>query len=603
MRTAVRFVCLSLAGVLLGIPFADAEIKPYLLQQRYGHYAFPLGSSQVLILGGFVPGPSSTTAVEMYDYRSGKGKVLSPVPFVVGAAIQLTDDSLLVCEYDSLSAGQIPRRCAVYGMANDLWQPIDMPKEIGFNHFLVKLPHGSALIGGGWIRTTDGPYTSATITKSAYVLDPNSFQWRRVSDTINGWYRSAGVLLTDGRAFFAGGINTEIFDPTSGQWATAASADVVIRHGDQDRVSDPQLPLPGNKVLVLSESPHDKSQIYDASRNQWSGVPGLPSGIIGATMNVLPNGQVLIAGGYQVQIDIQVVGSATWLYDPRTGAVRQGASMTLPRSRHAGVVLPDGQVLLMGGIVQHYSDTAWINWYFCPGVHCPDVARFTEGVESFPWEPVFNGTLDPGYYIVATAQTRTGKGGFWGIELRSSGTLAGGLNFGGSLGDGINSDVGFGAFYLSTAQTVSTVIDIPGGSDASQGHFSMRIMDASGKTVAGPVQGGAHFELQQALQPGFYVLSIQSDVNWGSYLVSISAPKLDGGGSSGSLISRRMHDEPGFIAFYLDTRQEIAITLYNQNTYGVPRGAGEVILTLQQQLQGDSRKTLYQSGPGVLIGN
>jgi hypothetical protein len=64
-----------------------------------------------------------------------------------------------------------------------------------------------------------------------------------------------------------------------------------------------------------------------------------------------------------------------------------------------------------------------------------------------------------------------------------------------------------------------------------------------------------------------------------------------------------MHDEPGFIAFYLDTRQEIAITLYNQNTYGVPRGAGEVILTLQQQSQDNSRKTLFQSGPGILTGN
>ena len=147
------------------------------------------------------------------------------------------------------------------------------------------------------------------------------------------------------------------------------------------------------------------------------------------------------------------------------------------------------------------------------------------------------------------------------------------------------------------------MIDLPGGSDELKGHISLRILDASGKTVAGPVQGGAHVEIQQALQPGFYVLSIQSDVNYGGfYLISLNVPKLDGGGSTGSIISRWLL-APCFIAFYLDTRQEIAITLYNQNTYGVPRGAGEVILTLQQQQQGDSRKTLFQSGPGALTGN
>ena len=143
MRTAVQYICLFLAGALLGIPFADAEIKSYLLQQRYGLYAFPLGSSQVLIVGGFVPELSSTGEVEIYDYRSKRGKSLS-TPFVVDAAVQLTDGSLLACGYDRPRTGLTPGRCAIYWPAREHWQPIDMPQEIGSNHFLVKLPQDSA---------------------------------------------------------------------------------------------------------------------------------------------------------------------------------------------------------------------------------------------------------------------------------------------------------------------------------------------------------------------------------------------------------------------------------------------------------------------------
>jgi hypothetical protein len=50
------------------------------------------------------------------------------------------------------------------------------------------------------------------------------------------------------------------------------------------------------------------------------------------------------------------------------------------------------------------------------------------------------------------------------------------------------------------------------------------------------------------------------------------------------------------MGFYLATRQDVVITLHNQNSYGFPRGAGELILGLKDS----SGKVLFQSGPGAL---
>ena len=52
---------------------------------------------------------------------------------------------------------------------------------------------------------------------------------------------------------------------------------------------------------------------------------------------------------------------------------------------------------------------------------------------------------------------------------------------------------------------------------------------------------------------------------------------------------------PGYVAFYLPERQDVTIRLYNENTYGSPRGAGEVILTLYDS----SGKVIARSGPGA----
>jgi len=75
---------------------------------------------------------------------------------------------------------------------------------------------------------------------------------------------------------------------------------------------------------------------------------------IGATAVLLPNGKVLIAGGWQYPAgmlggDYYDYFSSAELYDPATGKFTPTGSMTTARAGAAATVLPDGRVLIVGG--------------------------------------------------------------------------------------------------------------------------------------------------------------------------------------------------------------------------------------------------------------
>jgi Galactose oxidase, central domain len=84
-----------------------------------------------------------------------------------------------------------------------------------------------------------------------------------------------------------------------------------------------------------------------------------PAGTFSATGNMLtarasqtatlcPNGKVLIAGGISQPLAAQGLSSAE-LYDPTAGTFSATGSMSVPRISHTATLLPDGRVLITGG--------------------------------------------------------------------------------------------------------------------------------------------------------------------------------------------------------------------------------------------------------------
>lgn len=89
---------------------------------------------------------------------------------------------------------------------------------------------------------------------------------------------------------------------------------------------------------------------FDPATN-LSTITGSPvTARIGATLSLLPNGTVLVAGGMGMTATGYAVLDTAEIYDPKSRSFRQIQSkMTVPRSGHTATVLVDGTVLLAGG--------------------------------------------------------------------------------------------------------------------------------------------------------------------------------------------------------------------------------------------------------------
>src|SRR5215469_13703358 len=105
----------------------------------------------------------------------------------------------------------------------------------------------------------------------------------------------------------------------------------------------PTPPFVAIVVLVLLQVA--ASPAVAQSSGTWALTGSLNTARTNHTSTLLPNGQVLVAGGKN---SAGFLASAE-LYNPSTGEWTVTGSMTTPRISHQATLLPNGQVLVSGG--------------------------------------------------------------------------------------------------------------------------------------------------------------------------------------------------------------------------------------------------------------
>jgi hypothetical protein len=160
------------------------------------------------------------------------------------------------------------------------------------------------------------------------------------------------VSLTDGRVFVTGGFgyagmlaSSEIYEPTRGNWVSAAPL-VSPRFGHTATL------LGNGQVLIagganLTAQYLDTAEVYDPPTNTWAIVAPMSQPRAFGTATLLPDGQVLVAGGRNAT-KATVLATAE-LYDPQTGTWTPAASMRTARYHFTATLLATGQVLVAGG--------------------------------------------------------------------------------------------------------------------------------------------------------------------------------------------------------------------------------------------------------------
>jgi hypothetical protein len=178
-----------------------------------------------------------------------------------------------------------------------------------------------------------------------------------VGDMAAARFDHTATLLPDGRVLIVGGLerngviqsSAELFDPATGRFAPAGK--LQSRRGWGITAA----PLPGGRVLIAgganasycgAECYLQSAELYDSSTNSFVPTGSMSVPRAGATALLLPNGNVLVVGGNELS-GLHSHATAE-LYHPQTGVFSPAGELPIADAAPQLVLLKTGQVLVIG---------------------------------------------------------------------------------------------------------------------------------------------------------------------------------------------------------------------------------------------------------------
>lgn len=322
---------------------------------REGHSLILLNNGQVLAVNGDTTGANSA---ELYDPASGTWSFTgTPLAFQGEGSVTLlaNGEVLLAGGYGVNSTGSfMPSAAAeLYNPSTRQWRVTGSLPSGRDLQAAILLPNGQVLAVGG-------EDASLSALADAELYDPATGTWQPTASMHQARYGAVAGLLGDGTVLVAGGRDisndtnntvlksAEIYNPSTGNWTLIAN---MPTNGG------PAVTLANGDVLIV------RGAFYDPGTGTWTTTPRIPSFITltgPTTATVLTNGQVLLTGFRSTYNQAPSVNN-TFLYNFATNGYAAGPAMTTPRVADAATLLPNGQVLVSGGYHIHIGGTDYFS--------------------------------------------------------------------------------------------------------------------------------------------------------------------------------------------------------------------------------------------------
>jgi len=209
------------------------------------------------------------------------------------------------------------------------------------------LPDGQVLVAGG----EDANFNPLA---SAELYNPATGKFTPTGSMTTPREGQSATLLNNGQVLIAGGTGAtaaaELYNPAAGKF-TATGSMAAPRGGNVATL------LTGGDVLVTQGSAAGLfAERYNPATGQWSNAStGLHVCIYtqecqaNSTATLLPTGNVLVAGGFVGLYSNPQTTAGAMLYHPAINTWTSTGSMTTGRENQTATLLPDGQVLVAGG--------------------------------------------------------------------------------------------------------------------------------------------------------------------------------------------------------------------------------------------------------------
>lgn len=318
---------------------------------REGHKLILLDNGQVLAVLGDRTGANTA---ELYNPETGTWAFTgTPVSFhEFGSATLLANGEVLLAGGDDFQA-PFTAVAELYNPTTGQWMETGSLPSGRELQAAVLLPNGQVLVVGG----EDGTISALA---DAELYNPETGTWQPTASMHQARYNPIAELLENGTVLVAGGedvsngTNTttlksaEIYDPSTGTWTETAS-----------------MPTNGGPASLLQNGDVfvSRDAIFDPGTGTWTATgPITPNRtIVGpTTATLLTNGDVLMTG-FRSTYNLAPSLQNTFLYNFATNGYAAGPGMKSPRVADAATLLPNGQVLVSGGFHTHIGGTEYFS--------------------------------------------------------------------------------------------------------------------------------------------------------------------------------------------------------------------------------------------------
>ncbi len=297
---------------------------------RIYHSMTALDDGRVLVVGGLT---KAGTVAELYDPKPGTWSLASATATAHAnhTATKLADGRVVVIGGQSATAAT-----EIYDPVANGWSKLASPATRREEHESVLLADGRVLVIGG--RPAGGSPTA-----KVEIFDPATGAFTAAASMATARSTFLAVRLKDGRVYVNGGLGVsaaELYDPTTDTWTKTKPL-------PKARDTHAGALLADGGVLVVGGQDPDVLR-WDPTSDTFGKLGALADVRLGLTITPLLDGRVFVAGGTDATESFPT--AATALVDPTAGTVTPFTRLLSPRSSHRAALLPEGRVLLVGGV-------------------------------------------------------------------------------------------------------------------------------------------------------------------------------------------------------------------------------------------------------------